>query len=211
MTGTRFLYYNAWKLGEAACIGSGLGYSGTDKNRNNEWETVVSINVKEVELGTSCTPMVKYWNHTVHLWLNRYVFERVVAKGGRPTMVNNLTVYAVSAFWHGFYPAYYIMFFQLTFLAELTKDIFRSRVFFQSIPYPVSATMSHVLTYIFLNYLGISFGLLGLEPLKNLAESTCYIFYIVVFPAFIFFRFSGITVAAGKKMKKIQEAKAKKD
>lgn len=162
MTGTRMLYYNAWKLGEAACIASGLAYNGKDKNGNHDWTGVMSVNIYEVDLGLSSASMVKYWNHTVHLWLNRYVFERVVPKGARPSMQHNMIVYMVSAFWHGFYPAYYVMFFLVAVFAELTKDIYRSRILFEFIPWVIAAPVIHVCTFIMMNYLGVTFGLLGL-------------------------------------------------
>jgi lysophospholipid acyltransferase len=193
MTGQRYLYYQAWKLGEAACIASGLAYSGWDKKSGNpKWEGVVSLDIAGVELETSCNPMVKSWNHTVHLWLNRYVFERTVPHGKRPTMANNLIVYMVSAFWHGFYPAYYIMFFQLTFLAEVTKDIYKMRSRFYFIPWPINMLLSNFITFLFMNYQGVCFCSLGLEESWNLAKNSGFYYYLVVFPAFFCTRILGV-------------------
>jgi hypothetical protein len=42
--------------------------------------------------------------------------------------------FIVSAFWHGFYPFYYVMFFVAAILGELTKDLYKSRIFFAFIP-----------------------------------------------------------------------------
>jgi len=160
---------------------------------------VVSISVAGVELETSCTAMLKSWNHSVHLWLNNYVFERTFPKGGRPTLVNNLVVYFISAFWHGFYPAYYVMFFQMAFLAELSKDIYRMRSKFAFIPWPVGTVVANIATMVLMNYQGTIFGLLGLDELKQLAISTNYFWYWLVFPAFFVVRFSGIASVPRKK------------
>jgi lysophospholipid acyltransferase len=71
----------------------------------------------------------------IHLWLKHYVFFRSFEHGKRPGLISNLATFIVSAFWHGFYPFYYVMFFLAAFFVELTKDVFRSRVLFKSIPF----------------------------------------------------------------------------
>ena len=70
----------------------------------------------------------------VHLWLKNYVFVRTLVPGQKPGLYNNLATFICSAFWHGFYPFYYVMFFFCALLGELCKDVYRSRVFFRSIP-----------------------------------------------------------------------------
>lgn len=87
-----------------------------------------------VETSTSCMTMLQCWNHQVHLWLKFYVQCRLVAKGQRAGTKETIIVFLVSAFWHGFYPFYYIMFFLAAILSEVTKDIFKSWILFQAIP-----------------------------------------------------------------------------
>ena len=72
----------------------------------------------------------------IHLWLKCYVYERVLTKGKKPGLKESLPVFIISAFWHGFYPFYYVMFFFCAFFIELSKEIYRSRIFFRFIPYP---------------------------------------------------------------------------
>jgi lysophospholipid acyltransferase len=57
-----------------------------------------------------------------------------VREDERPGTIQNLITFLVSAFWHGFYPFYYVMFIFAGLFAELTKDIYRSRIFFEFIP-----------------------------------------------------------------------------
>jgi len=45
-----------------------------------------------------------------------------------------MLTFIVSAFWHGFYPFYYVMFFFAAVLAELSKDVYRSKILFEFIP-----------------------------------------------------------------------------
>jgi lysophospholipid acyltransferase len=49
-----------------------------------------------------------------------------VAPGARPTFAEGMATFVVSAFWHGFYPSYYVMFVFAAFLSEVNKDIFKS-------------------------------------------------------------------------------------
>ena len=84
----------------------------------------------------------------------------------------------MSAFWHGFYPFYYFMFFMCACIVELSKDIYRSRVLFKWFPYP--ELVSHLLTMLALNYLGTSFNALTLERGLNFGAGTYYFVYILL-------------------------------
>lgn len=78
----------------------------------------------------------------IHLWLKHYVYNRVATPGKRAGFKENMTVFIISAFWHGFYPFYYVMFFFSAFFNELAKEIYRSRVFFKFIPYPLNCILA---------------------------------------------------------------------
>jgi len=41
-----------------------------------------------------------------------------------------MSTFIVSAFWHGFYPFYYVMFFFAAIMNEVAKDLYKSRVLF---------------------------------------------------------------------------------
>ena len=72
----------------------------------------------------------------IHIWLKNYIYLRTLKPGQKPGFMNNMATFVVSAFWHGFYPFYYIMFFFAAFLVEVTKDVYRSRILFNFIPSP---------------------------------------------------------------------------
>ena len=74
----------------------------------------------------------------IHLWLKHYVQNRVGEKGKRPGAKENIATFIVSAFWHGFYPFYYVMFFFCAIFNELAKEIFKSKFYFRWIPSPLS-------------------------------------------------------------------------
>ena len=77
----------------------------------------------------------------IHLWLKHYVHNRVITPGERPGVKVNLSTFIVSAFWHGFYPVYYVMFFFCAFFNELSKEIYKSRIYFRFIPYPFNSIL----------------------------------------------------------------------
>jgi lysophospholipid acyltransferase len=139
------------------------------------------------------------------------VQSRVVKPGTRATPKDNMIVYMVSAFWHGFYPFYYVMFFFTAIFAEISKDIYRSRILFSGIPPKVRYFMCWFLMFITMNYLAISFNQLTFEKGGNFARSTNYFVYISLIVVFVAFRFSGIVQYAQKKQKVEDAKKVKKD
>lgn len=143
MTSQRFQYYTAWCITDGSIIASGLGYNGEDpKTKKPLFDRIYSINIADVELGLSPNLMIQSWNHMIHIWLKHYVYNRTLVPGKRPGLRNSMAVFIVSAFWHGFYPFYYVMFFFCAFFTELAKDVYRSRVFFRSIPYPLNSILA---------------------------------------------------------------------
>jgi lysophospholipid acyltransferase len=138
----RLFYYSGWCITDGAMIASGLAYAGKDKNGEEKFDHIYGINIYEVEFGLSAQIMMQHWNHQIHLWLKHYVYNRTLVKGQKPGLMNNMAVFICSAFWHGFYPFYYVMFFFCALLGELSKDIYRSRVFFRWIPYPLNSFLA---------------------------------------------------------------------
>jgi lysophospholipid acyltransferase 1/2 len=80
-------------------------------------------------MGGSPREMIDSWNHQTAVWLKFYVHDRT-AKQYIPTLVT----FMVSAFWHGFYPIYYIFFIQAYLMTEAARAIFRNRAKFHFIP-----------------------------------------------------------------------------
>ena len=135
MTSQRFFYYAGWGITDGAIIASGLGYSGIDKaTGEHKFNQIYSVNISAVELELSPQIMMQSWNHQIHLWLKHYVYNRTLVAGQKPGLMNNMATFICSAFWHGFYPFYYVMFFFSAVLGELSKDIYRSRIFFRFLP-----------------------------------------------------------------------------
>ena len=124
--------------------------------------------------------------------------------------MNNMAVFVTSAFWHGFYPFYYIMFVFSAILSELAKDIYRSRIFFRWIPTPLNSIIANFLSMLMMNFMGISFMLLTFEKGWRFSSSVYHFVYIVITIFFIIFRFGDITKKAAKLEQKLKEKAAAK-
>jgi lysophospholipid acyltransferase len=134
----RFFYYGPFSITTGAVIASGLGYNGIDHHGKHHWNKIVQVYVYEIETGKSPNELLRYWNHQVHLWLKFYIGARITEKDKRPTFGQNMIVFMVSAFWHGFYPFYYVTFFLLFLFTEVAKDLYKGKkyLFYGLIPFP---------------------------------------------------------------------------
>lgn len=93
-------YYFAWMISEGAVVAAGFGYD--EVKGKSTWRGVRNIDVIGFEAATTTSEASRSWNMRTQQWLERYVYIR-----------NNsslVVTYAVSAFWHGFYPGYYFFF-----------------------------------------------------------------------------------------------------
>ncbi|CAB9504357.1 bound O-acyltransferase domain-containing protein 2 [Seminavis robusta] len=114
---TRCKYYFAWLNAEGANNLFYAGFEGFDeKGEPKGWGVASNVDVLGFELAPNLSTLSKDWNKKTSLWLTRYVYIRT---GG-----NLMAVYMLSAFWHGFYPGYYLFFLSvplLTFCERLAK------------------------------------------------------------------------------------------
>lgn len=96
-------YYFAWKNAEGANNLWYVGFEGFDDDgKVKGWEMASNVNIVEFETAPNVQTLSKEWNKKTSLWLNRYVYIR--------TNGSLAAVYSLSAFWHGFYPGYYLFF-----------------------------------------------------------------------------------------------------
>lgn len=108
-------YYVAWYLAEGVCVTAGFGKS-SKSSKEESWAQIEHADFIGVELATNLRGTLTNWNKAVSRWLRYYVYTRIgpieahnrsVEK--RPGLANMLGTFAISAFWHGFYPGYYLM------------------------------------------------------------------------------------------------------
>ena len=119
----RLKYYGVWSLTEGACILSGLGYKGVDpKTGRVDWTRLQNVNPLGIELAQNSRGYLENWNMNTNNWLRNYVYLRVTPKGKKPGFRASLATFTTSAFWHGFYPGYYLTFILAAFIQTVAKS-----------------------------------------------------------------------------------------
>ncbi|KAF2738652.1 MBOAT family protein-like protein [Polyplosphaeria fusca] len=120
---TRMKYYGVWSLSEGACILSGIGYNGIDPATGGaKWDRLTNIKPLEIEMAENSRGFLGYWNINTNHWLRNYMYLRVTPKGKKPGFRATLATFVTSAFWHGFYPGYYLSFVLAALLQTIAKN-----------------------------------------------------------------------------------------
>jgi hypothetical protein len=98
----------------------------------------------------------------------------------------------MSAFWHGFYPGYYVMFFFFGIINEITKDVYRAWPLFVDVPYHLKTVVCFLVTQIGMNYFGITFICLTTQNVLTFFRVTNYFGIIILFIMFFCTRVLGL-------------------
>lgn len=126
----RTKYYGVWALSEGACILAGIGYRGIDPETGKPaWDRLTNVQPLKIELAQNVHDYIGHWNINTNHWLRNYVYLRVTPKGKKPGFRATLATFFTSAFWHGFYPGYYLTFILGSFYQTVAK-----RKLFQILP-----------------------------------------------------------------------------
>uniref|UniRef100_A0AAV1TL02 Lysophospholipid acyltransferase n=1 Tax=Peronospora matthiolae TaxID=2874970 RepID=A0AAV1TL02_9STRA len=111
-------YYSAWKIAEGATVLCGFGFEGFDKNGSGRgWNGVSNMDILGFEFSQSIRAASRAWNKGTQNWLERYVYTR--------TGNSLMATYFISAFWHGFYPGYYLFFMSLPLATAVNRLAFK--------------------------------------------------------------------------------------
>ena len=122
---SRMRYYGVWYITEGACILSGLGYRGINPQTGHvQWDRLQNVRPWGIESAQNTQAYLGNWNINTNLWLRNYMYLRVTPKGKKPGFRASLATFATSAFWHGFYPGYYLAFILAAFLQTIAKSRF---------------------------------------------------------------------------------------
>ncbi|CAH0516904.1 unnamed protein product [Peronospora belbahrii] len=111
-------YYAAWKIAEGATVLCGFGFEGFNKDGSSlGWNGVSNMDILGFEFAQSIRAASRAWNKGTQNWLERYVYTR--------TGNSLIATYFVSAFWHGFYPGYYLFFMSLPLATAVNRLAFK--------------------------------------------------------------------------------------
>jgi len=177
-------YYYAWFMGEAAANTIGITFNGLDANGEAKWDRTVMVRLYEFKIADCAKGIIDNWNIPCQHWLKYYVFMRLLPVVGFRWA--KVLTFLTSAFWHGFYPGYYLFFLSGAFLeplAQLLRDNFRP--FFVNLdgsPKPnkwLYDFAGWVITFWTINYLTIAFRLLNLQDALTAWKSVYFITHVV--------------------------------
>ncbi|KAI1812860.1 MBOAT family protein [Poronia punctata] len=129
---TRTKYYGVWFLAEGSCILAGLGYNGVDPATGRvSWDRLQNISPWGVEFAQNSRAYLGNWNMNTNKWLRYYIYLRVTPRNKKPGFRASMATFVTSAFWHGFYPGYYLAFMLASFVQTAAKHCRRNvRPFF---------------------------------------------------------------------------------
>lgn len=122
--------------------------------------------------------IIAEWNVSTNQWLNTFIYQRL----GR-TFTANLTTYLVSAFWHGFYPGYYITFVSGALYTALTRQIYRK--FTWPLPPKWRPILLYLPNYLLVDYYAAAFSLQTLQDSIAFAKAWYFYGHIFMLLAFL--------------------------
>ncbi|KAF9110416.1 lysophospholipid acyltransferase [Mortierella sp. AM989] len=209
----RFKYYAVWKMAEGACVMAGFGYNGLDaKTGEAKWDATSNIDILAYETGESIKQLADNWNKGTNVWLKHSVYFRVLAPGAKPGAVQTFATFAVSAFWHGFYPGYYLMFASSAMAltaGKLLRKHLRPRYASESTgkaPRWYNA-MGMLITQLTMNYLAMPFLILTFKDSMELWKDLYFIPHIAIIAVIVL---APILLPLKRKSKKEQQKQDEK-
>lgn len=177
----RCKYYFAWKNAEGASNTWYAGFEGFDANGNAKgWDYSSNVDILEFETASNLKSLTAAWNKRTANWLGRYVYMRT---GG-----NLVATYGLSAFWHGFYPGYYMFFLSVPMMTNCER-LARKKISpkYSSASWSTYDIVCKLCTSFFVEYMILAFQLLafdwayaGYKSHYFFGHILCLVFYVVV-------------------------------
>merc|ERR1712216_831868 len=153
-----------------------MGENGNAKG----WENSNNVDIIEFETAPNVKTLSAAWNKKTANWLGRYVYMRT---GG-----SLVATYGLSAFWHGFYPGYYMFFLSvpvLTMCERLGRKKISPR--FSSKKWSLYGISTIIATSLVVEYIVLAFQLLaydwavaGWKSHYFFGHILCVVFYAVL-------------------------------
>lgn len=102
---------------------AGLGYNGTDVDGRNKWNRLQNVNIRQIELAPNLRVLLSGWNANTAEWMRYSVYNRIYSKGSKRSItVATVVTFLLSAFWHGYYPGYYLTFLGMAWLTDISRN-----------------------------------------------------------------------------------------
>lgn len=125
----RARFATAWKIESLQVIAANIRDS-----ESNYQDHIHTINWPNIELENSFKIRTENWNMSIQKWLKNCFYLKGQEVFKMTPKNASLMTFIVSAFWHGFYPTYYICFFIWNLLSEAEKLVFKCPVIYAWFP-----------------------------------------------------------------------------
>ena len=179
----KFMYYTGFMFETGLLIACGFGYNGPDPENKGEhlWDKFMAVYLINAETSTNANTFLRWWNYRIYIFLKHYVLERLIKPGERPTAVTYFTIFAIMAFWHGFYPQYYIVYFFVFLVTNTHKEIYGCGFLFRAIPKQLRTVICIIGSNWMINYGGILQEARTLENGSKFLNATYYYLFVFCF------------------------------
>lgn len=195
----RMRYYFAWYMAETACLIAGLGYNPSNRNK---FSRAQNAEISKVDWATCQSEAASHWNISISKWLRSCIYLRaneapmpksLHGKLGHRQYATLLTRFT-SAFWHGFYPGYYLCFVStvLQFEADSIARKYIRPLFTKTgatKPYWIYTLVGRIHTALCLNYYGSAFLVLSASAALEIWADLFYCIHIFNIATIVFVPF----------------------
>jgi lysophospholipid acyltransferase len=117
----RLRYLGVWSINHVSNLCSGI------RRVDNEIlkDPLTNIDIFKIESSLYIRDRINGWNMASARWLRECVYNKFMSILRVDKTKASLCTFISSAFWHGFYPAYYFCFFNWYVILEIQKSIFK--------------------------------------------------------------------------------------
>ena len=159
----RWRFYACWLVMELSGLFLGVAHP-------------ANVEIRVCELAMSPSALISGWNTSVQSWLKERVYRRLPK--ATPRSARMLATFAVSAFWHGVHPGYYLMFaglFVMVGVEQLVRTAWPPHLFDKrDLLSGLLSPCCHLWTMGCFSFYGGAFNLLGWREVWGLWASLHY-------------------------------------
>ncbi|KAL4446431.1 hypothetical protein ABPG74_001172 [Tetrahymena malaccensis] len=189
----RVRYYAGWQMIQSSCASTGITYN----DKSKKFDQIVAVE-ESLELSHEVKVIVDKWNKTIQVWLKRYVYFRLyseeeIKKSKTKASYAQYATILISAFWHGFYPGYYLAFLQWAVYISVSKFMWKAATNGKKIfkVFEKFGIVHKVLRWFvcmsFFNSFGVQFVLLSAEKGWLFSKNIHFYTITIVICLFVFF------------------------
>lgn len=182
-------YISGFMLSEIMCDFSGQSFESNYYEKLKENKVIRHVDIIKVETNFTSVIFFQYWNISIHHWLKDSFYKRLIKFTNNKNLSNSLT-FIISAFWHGFYLSYYVVFGLVIVVQFLQMEIVKCKSYvfnhyglFSKFLFSLLIYLPHTLCYTCCYaYLGIAMDLLNY---KELIDWTVHFKILPLYPVII--------------------------